>query len=162
MIKILPYILYLFIIAFYRTLLIDPLSIFGAVIDLSAMMVALIGLYKNENVALWFAIGVSILIGSQQLHVMPWEMLVLGGGALIVNQCGFRMNLESVMSRIMVLGAFIFVHQIAVSLLVSPDIILYALYKKILPSVIYTVIIGWVFFQIKDGKITFQKIKSLF
>ncbi|MFH2035291.1 MAG: hypothetical protein ABIJ45_02720 [Candidatus Zixiibacteriota bacterium] len=162
MIRILPYILYLFIIAFYRTILIEPFSIFGAVIDLSALLVVLVGFYKSESIALWFGLAAAVIIGSQRLEIMPWEMVVLGAGAVVINQFSFRVNLESLVSRLLILGAFVLVHQVVASLLVSPNIFFYSLYKAILPSVIYTVALGWVFFQFKDGKVTIQNIKSLF
>ena len=160
--KAVPYILYLLLIAFYLTILSDLISIFGIRFDLVAMLVVLVGLFKNETVALWFALSVALVAGTQRLDIMPWEMLVLGGGALIVNQVSLRVNLESVMSRLIVVGVFVFFHQIIQSLFISYESIFYSLYKIILPSVLYALVVAWLFFRIKDGNITWLKIKSLF
>ena len=158
--KIITYILFLFLLAFHRTILSEVTSIYGAIIDLSAMMVALIGIYKSESTALWFAMAVAIVSGSQNLELMPWEMLILGFCALMANQVSNRVNLESMTSRVMIIAAVVFIHRLILLVVISPELIIYLLYRDILPCMIYTVIVSWVFFHVKDSKITFGKAKS--
>jgi hypothetical protein len=122
--------------------------------------VALIGLYKSEVTALWFAVAAGIVVGSQSLNLMPWEILILTAGAIFANQVKTRVNLESITSKILVIGALVLTHQIFYAI-VSGNVLI-ALYKDVIPTVIYTLIIGWLFFQVKDGHITWQKIKALF
>lgn len=160
--RIIPFILYLFLLAFHNSILSDMTSILGARIDLAVLIVALVALYKSEVVSLWFALMVGIIMGTLRLDLMPWEMLVLGASSLMTSQVRLRVNLDSMTTRMIILAALIFIHQVIISLIISASGILYASYKMILPAVIFTLIPGWLYFQFKDGNITWGKIRSLF
>ncbi len=160
--KIVPYILYLFLLALHMTLLSDFLSIQGFSINLAVLLVSLIAFYKEELVALWFGVFVGIVYGSVDPSIMPWQVLMLAVIALVVHQLSIGMNLDSITSRLIILVVAIFVHTIISSALISTDDFFYNIYRIILPSTLYTLVIGWLFFLIKDSHVTGKKIKSLF
>ncbi len=160
--KIVPYIFYLFLITFHNTILSGAISIWDARIDLVVLIVALVALYKGELVGIWFAFSAAVVAGSLRLDLIPWEMLVLGLSALIIHQVSLRVNLESITTRMIILAAIILFHQLVMALVISAETFLYSGYKVILPSIIYTLVPGWLFFQFKDGNITWAKIKSVF
>jgi len=160
--KIIPYILYLLLIALYITILSDLISIFGVGIDLIILLVVAVGLFKSETEAIWFGIAAGIISGSVRLDLMPWEVLIIGVTAAAVNQIGSRINLESLMSKILVLAGAVLFHGIIFSLVVSTDSFFFVLIRFIIPSMVYTVLLGLIFFLIKDGRITWANIKALF
>lgn len=160
--KIIPYILYLLLLACYSTVLSEITSIYGVTVNLTVLVVALVALYKSEPVALWFALTAGIVAGSVRLDLMPWQVLILGLTALTVNQIGRRVNLDAVLSRLLILTGVILLHTLIFAILVTPDNILFLIYRIVLPSTLYTLIIGWLFFLIKDGHLTWAKIKALF
>ena len=160
--RLIPYILYLFLLAFHLTILRDITHIYGAYIDLAVLMVALVALYKSEMTAFWFALCVAIISGTLRLDLLPWEMIILIIPALIVNQISARINLESLTSRMILVAGFLLVHQGVLALIVSGGDFFLLLYKSILPTIIYSLIIGWFIFQILDGRITWKKTKTLF
>lgn len=160
--KIIPYILYLFLIAFYATIVADIISIFDVTVDLLIIIVVMVAFYKGEAEALWFGFAAGIVAGATHLNHMPWEIFIVSLTALAVNQIGGRINLESVVSKILVLGCCAMVHGIVMTLTVSTSEFFFVLVRYILPGSFYTLVIGSIFFLIKDGYISWSKIKAMF
>lgn len=160
--SIMPYILYLYLLGFHVTIFSDVSSIYGVTIDLAALMVCLVAIYKSELTALWFALAAAIVVGAMRLEMMPWELLFLGILAVIVKHLSIRVNLESLASRLLLLAGGILFHKLAVSLTVSSAGFFMMLYRYIIPGVFYTWVLGWVYFMYRDGRITWTKFKALF
>jgi len=160
--KVIPYIIYLYILALHYTILTDLVSIYGSVIDLAVLMVVLVAIYKDEITSLWFAISVGIVAGSQRFELMPWEILILAGIALLINYISTRADLGAITTRLIILGGFLLIHKSVITLLSSNEAFAYMIYRYILPSTIYSLFPGWLFFLIIDGRITWRKIKAQF
>ena len=160
--KILPYILYIYLLGFHVTIFSDISSIYGITIDLTALLVCLVAIYKEESTALWFAIAAGFVAGAVNLSLMPWELFVLGGLALALSHLSRRINLDSIASRLMLLAGGLFVHAMVISLVFSSRDFITILFRYIFPSIIYTWLIGWMFFLYRDGRVTWKKIRDLF
>ncbi|UCD16740.1 MAG: hypothetical protein JSV44_09810, partial [Candidatus Zixiibacteriota bacterium] len=143
--KVIPYILYIYLLGFHITILSRVTAIYGITIDLTALLVALIALRKNDLTAVWFALAAGIVAGTVRLDLMPWEMLFLAGIALAIHRCSTRMNLESISSRMLLLGGALLIHQLLISVVVSTADFLNILLRLILPGTIYTLVFGWLF-----------------
>lgn len=160
--RVVPYILYLYLLALHCTILSDITGIFGAIINLAVLMVTMVALYKTELVSFWFAISVGIVVGTLRLDLMPVEIFLFAGAALMVHQISVRINLESITSRLLILVGFLLIHDIVITLVISPGEFIFLFYRMILPSTLYSLIIGWLFFRFLDGHITWRKVKTLF
>lgn len=160
--KVIPYLLYLYILAIYSTILSDIISIYDVTIDLAAVMVGLIALYKSESVAVWFSLMAAFVVGIPRLELVPWEIVVLAISALIVNRASNRVNLEAVSSRLLMLAGLVLVHGTIMALLTSGGELVYMVYRMVLPGTVYSLLLGWLFFLFKDGHITWGKIKAIF
>ncbi len=160
--KIIPYILYLFLIAFYVTIFSDFVAIYGVTIDLVVFLVVAVGLFKDEIEATWFGVAAGIVAGATRLDLMPWDVLTIGVIAFAANQMGTRINLESLLSKIIVLATAVLLHGIVQTLVISADNFFYVLLRFVMPSMVYTVLLGVLFFLIKDGRISWEKTKALF
>lgn len=160
--RFIPYILYLFLLALYLTILRDITYICGTQIDLAVLMAALVALYKSEMTTFWFAVCIAIISGTPLLDLLPWEMIILVIPALIVNQISARINLESLTSRLILVAGYLLIHQAVLTLIVAGNDFFILLYKSILPTMVYSLVIGWLIFQILDGRITWKKTKALF
>ena len=160
--RILPYLLYLYLLGLHITILSDVTSIQGVSVDLAALLVILVALYKSDLVAIWFAMGVGIVAGSLRLDLMPWEMFVLGVIALAIHQCSRRMNLESLTSRLLLLGGFIFLHHLIIGVVLSTSDFTLMLIRQVIPGTVYTLLFGWLFLLWRDGRLTWEKLKALF
>ncbi len=160
--KIIPYIIYLYILAFHYAILSDLISIYGVTIDLAVLMVTFVAIYKDELTAFWFAIAVGIVAGTLRLDLMPWEILFLTGFAVLIKHISTRVNLSAITARMIILAAFLIVHGTLVMLLISGESFLFIMYRYILPGTAYSLIPGWIFFLIKDDRLTWNEIKAQF
>ncbi len=159
--RIILYIFYLYILAFYNTILGDMISIYGVTIDLAGLLVILIAIYRGETTALWFAIGTAVITSTQRLDLMPWEMFSLCAVAVTAKQIGTRINLDSIPSRLIIIISLLLVHNIVITLAISSDEFVYVLYRYMLPGAGYTLLLGWLLLLIGDGLISVRKVKVL-
>ena len=160
--KVIPYLLYLFLITFHLIILSDIISILGARLNLLILIIVMIGLFKSETEAIWFGLSAGIIVGAARLDVMQWEVLVITIIAVVVKQVSSRINLESLASKVVVLACGVFLHEVVISLITFTEEFFFILIRYIIPSTAYTVIVGLILFLIKDGRISKQKIKALF
>ncbi len=160
--RVLPYLLYLFLITFHLIILSDLISILGARLNMLILIIVIIGLFKSETEAIWFGLSAGIIVGAARLDLMPWEVLVITVIAVAVKQVSSRINLESLASKVVVLACSVFLHEVIITLIISTEEIFFILIRYILPGTAYTVLIGLIFFLIKDGRISRKKIKALF
>jgi len=160
--KVLPYLLYLFLITFHSIILSDIISILGARLNLLVLIIVIIGLFKSETEAVWFGLSAGIIVGAARLDLMPWEVLIITIIAVAVKQVSSRINLESLASKVVVLASGVFLHEVIMALIISTEEFFFILVRYILPGTAYTVLIGLIYFLVKDGRISRQKIKALF
>lgn len=144
------YIAGLFALAFYQTILADLLSIYGVTIDFAALLVIMVAFRKSETVALWFAIVTAVVVSTPNIAVMPWEILVLGLIALAIKNLSSRLNLETSMSKLTLLGFFLLLHGLLISIVAEGEDLFYLFYRSILPGVLYTLIFAWAYFVISE------------
>jgi cell shape-determining protein MreD len=126
------------------------------------LMVTFVSIYKGELTAFWFAFAVGIVAGTLRLDTMPWEILFLTGFAVLVNGLSTRVNISAITARMIILAGFLIVHETLVILLISDESFFYLLYRFVLPSTIYSLIPAWIFFLIKDERLTWKEIKAQF
>lgn len=160
--KVLPYLLYLFLITFHSIILSDIISILGARLNLLVLIIVIIGLFKSETEAVWFGLSAGIIVGATRLDLMPWEVLIITIIAVAVKQVSSRINLESLASKVVVLASGVFLHEVIMALIISTEEFFFILIRYILPGTAYTVFVGLIYFLVKDGRISRQKIKALF
>ncbi|MFH1701648.1 MAG: rod shape-determining protein MreD [Candidatus Zixiibacteriota bacterium] len=163
--KYIPFVLYLFLIGFYRTLLVDSLAIGGAQIYLTALIVILLSLNKNYLTALWFGFAAGIVIDALTPAFLGVQIIILSLIGIGAAQAKERFNLESLKSLILLVA----IGLIAFSI---PYQIIYVtsgasefggvLLRSTIPSIIYTLVVAWLYFLIHLGRISFKKLKTLF
>ncbi len=160
--KVIPYIIYLFLLTFHDIILRELISVYDVAIDFTILLVVLVALYKSEEEAVWFAFFAGMITGVGDMAMMPYEILTVVLLAIASNQMAARINLESIASRVIILTSAVIVHRIIVTIMVSSTEFFYMFVRNIIPAAIYTMLIGLIFFMIKDGRITWQRIKALF
>jgi cell shape-determining protein MreD len=162
MIRLIPYLLYLWIVGMHQVFLSDVTSIYGVSINLPALMVLLVAIYKSEITALWFAFVVGAVAYAGLPQIMGWHVLILVILAMAVFHFRERINMESLKAKLLLVAGGIVLDNIAVLVLSRSDGFLMLLLTKGLPGVVYTALIAWLFFLFKEGRITLSKIKAIF
>lgn len=162
MIKFIPYILYLLLVAMYQVFLKDITSIYGVTINLPILLVLGVAFYKSEVVACWFGFFVGLVVSAEVPQLVGWNMLIFAIIAFMAFHVVIRLNIESLYARLLFILSGVLLYNIIILLLYRSDSIIYSFFTKSLISAIYTTIIAWLFFLFKDRRITLQKIKSIF
>lgn len=163
--RIVPYLLYLFLIAFDRTVLAGLMAIGPAQVYTAALLVLLVALHKPYTTALWFGVAAGIVFGAADPSRMGIQMLVLAFLGAALAQLKMRFNLDSLRSRfLLIVGGLVLYagpHTLFFTTAGSGDVG-YALLRAALPSVAYSAAIAWFFFMIQTGRLSLAGLKALF
>ena len=165
MMRLAPYLLYLILIAFYRTNLIDFLSIGQIQIFLTPLIVLLVALRKDNLSALWFGFAAGLVYDAPDPSYLGVQMLILSTLGLVTAQVKTRFNLESLKSKILLVWGGLLVFLIPHTLIYATsgtDNFLSLFFQVAIPSSMYTAFCGWLFFMIHSGRLSLQKLKTIF
>jgi len=161
-VKYIPYFIYMVLLGIFQVILRDPTTIYSAHINMAALLVLMLALYKGELAAMWFGIAAGLLIAAPTPQLLGWTALVYGLLGLVGYQVRGKLNLESLYSKlIMMLGGLIVI-EIAGLLLFGTDSFWLRLPTVALSSAIYTSLVALLYFLVKEGRVTIKKIKALF
>jgi len=163
--RIIPYILYLFLIAGYRTLLSDPLTIGMAQIYFAALMVLLTALNKPFEEALWFAVAAGLVYDAPDPSRLGIHVLVLGTLAVVTSQVKERLNLDSMKSRMLVVVGGLSIYSVPYTLIYvasGSSSFFILLLRAAVPGTVYTAVFGWLFFMVQSGRLSYARIRSIF
>ena len=73
-----------------------------------------------------------------------------------------RLNLDAMFVRILMILGGVLTAELLTGLESGTNGFGYRLLTEMIPGAVYTTIIGWLFFLNKDGRLTYQKAKSIF
>jgi rod shape-determining protein MreD len=162
MIRLIPYILYLLLLVMHRVIFKDLTSIAGVSISLSVLLVVLVAIYKTEIVALWFGFFVGLVLGAGIPEQVGWYALTLTLIGTISYQMRERLNLDSLKARLLMVAGACLLFNLCSLLILRTDAFWYRSATVALSDTLYTMILAWLFFLFKEGKITKENIKSIF
>jgi rod shape-determining protein MreD len=162
MIRLVPFLLYLWLIGLHQVFLAEFTSIYGIEINLPALLVLLVAIYKSELDSCWFGFLVGFVAQAGFSSMTGWYALSMALIGLLAYHVRVRINLENLLSRLAVVFSGVFIHSAILLILSGSDQWLYQLFTQALLGAMYTTLVGWAFFLIKEGKITFRKFKAIF
>ena len=160
--RVIPYFLYLLLIALHQVILSDVTSVYGVTINLAAFLVLAVAVYKTEVAATWFGFAAGVTVAAGLPLQMGWHALVLvvlGMAAFHVRE---RLNLDSLYAKLLLMFGGILLHNVFVILINQADGFLFLLWSSALPGAAYTCLVALVYFAFKDGLITYQKLETIF
>lgn len=160
--KLIPYLLYLWLVGFHEVIGRDVTSIYGCTINVAALVLLLVANYKSEVTAVWFGLVVGLVLSAGRMDMMGWNAVIFASVGLVAYHVKERLNLDSMYARLlMILGGTLLIN-VLVQIHSGIELIWFRLLFEMIPSAIYTTIIGWLVFLIKDGRITYERTKSIF
>ena len=162
MTKYIPYLLYFWLIAMHQVFMSDVTSIFGAKINLPLLIVALVAVYKEEVDVLWFGFFAGLIGYLGANNYMVWQVVMITIIGVVTYHLKERLNLDSLFARLILVFSVILVHNVFTLLLELNEGFFHIFLVKALPSAVYTTFFSWIFFLIKNDRLTFKKIKSIF
>ena len=161
-VRILPFLLYLILIAFHSVITEDLTAILSAKINLTAFIIMAVALYKGELVSLWFGFFAGMVAGAVVPHTMGWYALFGASLGVLAFHMKERVNLDSLAARLLItfVGAFLF--NLAAELVTEPEGFAHLWWSAGLTGALYTTALATIFFAIKHGLLTGRKVKSIF
>ena len=162
MMRVIPFLLYLWLLAMHEVFLKDVTSIWGATINLGILIILLTAVYKSEITVLWVSFMVGLIGYTASGSVWGWHILLLVIIAAVAFQIKERMNLDSIRSKVLLVFGGTLVHNIIVLLLHLPRELSFMYAVDIVTGTLYTTLIGWLFFLVKERKVTGAKVKEIF
>jgi len=162
MIRIIPFIIYLLSIALYEVIIKDATTIYNAAVNYPCLLVLIVAIYKPELVAMWFGFTAGMVASAGHLEILGWQSLILGLLGLAAYHFRDRLNLESLHSKLILILCGVFIHNILWLIINGGNGFWYFLAVSALAGAVYSTVLGWLFFLVKEKKITLQKIKELF
>jgi rod shape-determining protein MreD len=162
MIRLIPYLLYLLLIAMHEVIWREVTGLYFFALNIPAIVVVCVAIYKSETVAIWFGFFAGIVIAAPDPGTMGWQALVMSliGGAIY--HIREKLNLESIYSKLLLIVGAVLVHNLASVIISGTDRLFYMLWSYCLPSAAYSTLAAWVFFLFKERRITSQKVRSVF
>lgn len=162
MIRVLPFVLYLLLVGLHVVVLESATAIYTARINLAAMMVLAVAIYKPELVATWFGFAVGLVLAAGSTALVGWHALWLAGLGLVAYSAREKLNLDSLYAKLLLIVGGVFLHNILILFTNGAVDFWYQLAVVALPGAVYTAAPAWLFFLFKEGQITMARIKALF
>ncbi len=161
--KVIPYLIYLVLIAFHVVILQTATDIYTASMNVPALVVMMVAIYKDDIPATWFGFvaGLVAFAGGPPSQ-LGLQGLIMAALALVACQIRDRMNLESLRAKLLLVIAGILVHNTAVLLVSRADGFLLNLVTYVLAGAVYTSVLAWMFFLVKERVLTIKRIKTIF
>ena len=163
--RFIPYILYLLLIAFFRTNLVALFTFGSAQIYLTALVVLLVALHQDDLTSLWFGFAAGLIYDAPDPEFMGASMIILSLLGVVTSIIKRRFNLDSLKGRVLLVVVGLLVYSIPYTIIyVSTGIgeFFESLVKGSFLSIIYTGLVGWIFFMFHSGHLSYKKIKSIF
>jgi len=161
-VRIIPFIIYLLIIALFKVILQDLTTFYGIGINITALLVMIVAIYKSEIISLWFGFIAGLVLSAGSPHHFGAYVITTAALGIVTYHSRERLNLDSLYSRLLLILFGVIPYSALILLINNIDGFGYLFITNILPSAIYTTLIVWIFFLIKEDRITLFKIKSLF
>lgn len=162
MTRTLPFVLYLMLVGLHIVVIDNATAIYTARINLAAMIVLAVAIYKPELVATWFGFAVGLVLAANSPALIGWHALWLAGLGLVAYRAREKLNLDSLYAKLLLIVGGVLLHNILILFTTGAVDFWYQLAVVALPGAIYTALPAWLFFLFKEGRITLAKIKALF
>jgi hypothetical protein len=162
LLKLLPYLIYLFLISMFQILLEEPLSIGTAHLALAPLIIALVAIYKSQVVAIWFGASAAFVVNTGAPEGAAAGMIVAALIAIGANYFKSRLNLDSLPAKVAVVSAGCLLFEIARVTFISTSDVFHIYLVDTLQSTAYTAVVAYVFFLFKDRYISYERVREVF
>lgn len=160
--KIIPYLLYLLLLGMHVAFGREITALYGYSINLAALVILLVSYYKSEITCAWFGFLAGLVVAAGQPGIMGWSGLIFASIGVSAYHLQTKMNLESMYAKLLMILGGVLTANLLLLFLVGTDSFFVRIITVSLPEAIYTTLFGWLFILVKEGHLTFTKIKSIF
>ncbi|HVP07547.1 MAG TPA: hypothetical protein VMS71_06860 [Candidatus Acidoferrum sp.] len=160
--SIIAYFFYLVLIAGFQVILRPLTSFWGVSLNLPIFIVLTVAWYKSELTAVWFAFFAGIVISAGTPLVMGWHALAMPVLAWGTFHARVRLNIDSPAARLSVVFGGILLHNILTVAISQPDGFVYQLWRTGLTGAVYTGLLAYLLFRLRDGLFGSRRARARF
>ncbi len=160
--RAIPYLFYLLLVAFHEVILRDVTSFYGITLNLPAVIVIVVALYRSELTAAWFGFLVGVVMSAGNPTVMGWNALVLSLLAVVAFHARERLNLDSFAAKLILVIGGVLIHNVISILVNQSSEFVYQLWRLALSGTVYTGIVATIFLMILEGRHSGKQARALF
>ncbi len=160
--RLIPYIVYLFLISMFQVLLAEPLSIGSAHIALAPLIISLVAIYKPQVVAIWFGAAAAFVVNTGSPEAAAAGMIVAALIAIGANYFKSRLNLDSLPAKVAVVCSGSLLFEMARVTFLSTSEVFHIFAVESLPSTLYTTAVAYMFLLFKDRYISYDRVREVF
>jgi hypothetical protein len=150
------------LIALHQVITRDLTAVYGVSINLAALIVIIVAIYKTEMTSLWFGLVAGIVMAAGLPDRMGWVALLMAAIGAASFHMRTRLNLDSVYSKLLLVLGGVLVFNILSLFIFQYDNVLLLTVTEALGSAVYTTVVAWLFFLVKGGRLTVEKVRSIF
>ncbi len=160
---IIPYVIYLLLVGLHAVILREVTGIYTAEINLAAFLVLAVVLYKDDRTAAWFALFAGLVAAAGgPPEQMGWHALMMVVVALAGCFARERLNLDALKAKLLLILGGVLISNIGALIITRTDGLLIYLLSSALAGAVYTTAVAWLFFLVKEKRLTMERIKALF
>ncbi len=160
--RVIPYLFYLLLIASHHVIWQEYTSIYGIVINLAALAVVLVALYRDAVPAAWFGFFCGIVSAAGLPGVLGWYGLAMALLAVGVCYARVQLNLDTIRPRLLLAAGAVLVYNLVSVGAGYMDGFPPISWSSAILGAVYTTLVAWPFFLIKERIVTVKKIREIF
>ena len=160
--RLIPYLLYLLLIALHAVIFADMTAVLGVKIDLAALLILAVALSKGELTALWFGFLAGLTAGATLPNAIGWYALFGATLGLTANRIKERINVDSLAARLLIVFFGLALFNFAIAAVVQPEGLKHLWWREVPAGALYSTAVAAVFFAIQKGQLTPRKVRSIF
>lgn len=161
--RAIPYLLYLFLVGLHMVVLRELTAIYTFELNLPALIVIAVALYKEDVPTTWFGFAVGLVLAAGgPPSMIGWQALWMAVVALSACYVRERLNLDALKAKVLLILGGVLVHNVIVLILGGFDRFFVNLLTVALAGALYTTVLGWLFLLIKERRITYKRVKAWF
>lgn len=160
--RAIPYVFYLLLITAYQVLLQDIISIYGVVVNLAALAVVLVALYRDTVPAAWFGFFCGVVSAAGLPQVLGYYSLAMALLAVGVGYVRVQLNLDTIRPRLLLAAGAILLYNLVCVAASYVEGFPPLSWSSAILGAVYTSLVAWPFFLIKGGVVTVKKLRAIF
>ena len=149
--NILVYFLYLVLIAAFEVLGRPLTTFWGVSVNLPVLIVLSVAWTKPELTGVWFGFWAGLVMAAGTPLVMGWQVLAMAFVAWGAFHARERLNVDSLLARLSVMFAGVLLHNALTLLITQSEAFLYQLWRTALTGAVYTSLLAYLFFRLREG-----------
>ncbi|PWB67670.1 hypothetical protein C3F09_13060 [candidate division GN15 bacterium] len=151
------YLLYLVLIAFHEVIFRGATSIAGVSINLPAIIVFSVALFRSEAETVWFALAAALVMSAGTPLSMGFQVLAMVLISLAIYHAREQLNVEALVTQLAMLIVGVLIHNSLTLAFTKPSDFWFQMARFTLPGTIYTGAVAYLIYTVIIGRFSSRR-----